>query len=357
MRGGCRAPLGVPLLVPTRADFVRAWYRLSMFGLRATRSMLFVLASMAGCNGARSDGGPLPVSEYETKLLETACAVATRCGSFPDVATCKACGALGWTTERQLAGVKSGRIQYDGNEAAACLAALAGRGCNLKDVLEHDPLSCLDTFKGIVPAGGVCYFAGDCASTSCNTGTCSPSATCCSGTCDPGEAPANPIPVGGDCTGFFADCANGTYCGRYSPPYVCTVEASLGQDCDTNGVRAVCQQSSICTPSASAMGGTCAPPPTEGEPCDLNSNPTPCNSFLDYCDLVSQTCVRKLGPGQPCPRGAGCVDYTSCRSGKCVLLGKLGEACDTTATDSTCMAGLQCEGGTCALAQAGPVCE
>lgn len=328
-------------------------YGRCMPSLRLPTTIPLVLALTAGCDGGGS-GGPVPIADLEARLLDASCGIQTRCAGFPDVATCKA--SLVSNTAHLVAGVNAGRIQYDGNAAAACIDIIGSLGCNLTDTPDNPPVACANTFKGSVLAGGTCYGNEECVSGECGNMSCPSSGTCCSGTCEDGSPASNPVPAGGDCSRAGVTCADGTRCmGSSDLGAVCTPGAALGEACATSGMGGIeCLNHGVCLPSSSALGGTCAAPPAEGEACDTMTGQ--CNSSLDYCDPVAAKCVRKLGPGQPCPYGTGCVDYAVCASGTCVQEKKLGEICDDGQTSAICMGVLQCEGGVCVQPELTGVC-
>jgi len=298
-----------------------------------------------GCQGRPQSNDVLPLADLAEKAEQAVCSQEARCGWFPDVASCKLASA--WKMDPLVASIKAGRIQYDSKAAAACIAALTALGCNLTDQSDDAPPACMSAFRGSVAVGGTCYMDDDCVSGNCGGKACSLPVDCCAGTCV-AEAKVPTIPVGGSCypPGGSGNCAEGTYCDNSSAGGTCVTGIVLGQACDPVGLQSAgCQPPGTCRPSSGALGGTCTPPPAEGETCDANA--AVCNSSLNYCDNTG-TCTLKLAVGMPCPDRGGCVDYAVCSSGTCVAKKKPGEACDGAQVDP-CMGVLMCSGGICAL--------
>lgn len=307
----------------------------------------------AGCQGRANSNGVLPLADLAEMAEQAVCSQEVRCGLFADVASCKAASV--WKMDPLVASINAGRIQYDGKAAAACIEALAALGCNLTDPSDDAaPPVCVSAFRGSVAVGGSCFMDDDCVSGNCGGKACSLPVDCCAGACV-AEARVPTIPAGGSCypPGGSGNCADGTYCDNASAGSTCVTGIVLGQPCDPVGVQSAgCQPPGTCRPSNnSTLGGTCMPPPAEGETCDTNA--AICNSSLDYCDNTG-TCVRKLAVGIPCPDRVGCVDYAVCSSGTCISKKKPGEVCDGEQVDP-CMGVLVCSGGICSL-PSDPVC-
>ena len=316
-------------------------------------SITLALAAVV-TTGCQNSGGSIPLSDFESKVRQAACELDVECNEFPDVSACVE-SSYSPSIGQIIASARAGRIQYDGNAAAACIEALTAMGCNMTERLDNGPLACANTFEGTIAGGGACYIDEECASGTCDTSSCSMSETCCTGTCRDAPTVANPIPAGGDCSGTSAVCAAGTYCNPSSSGYTCSQGVPLGQDCDPAGVASArCADYAVCLANGSTLGGTCTPRPAEGQACETRTNP--CNSRLDYCDSTTGKCVRRIGPDQPCQDDAGCVYHANCVSGPCVAQKRLGESCVDPPNGRACMGTLWCNSGTCTVEDPVPLC-
>ena len=117
---------------------------------------------VAACSSGGSSSGSVPLSDLKSRAIAADCELETRCGGYPDVASCQ--GSVTNSVDQLIAGVNAGRIEYDGNAAAACLAVLAKLGCDLTEQPANEPRACAGVFKGTVPATGTCYVDQDCQS-------------------------------------------------------------------------------------------------------------------------------------------------------------------------------------------------
>ena len=128
-----------------------------------------------------------------------------------------------------------GRIAFDEQEAAACVAYVGARTCEVpwlhqaSAAEQAGAAACLAVFKGRMDRNGPCLSALECAETAiCGF---NPSCTdmCCAGAC---RVLAGPIAAGEPCgTNPNRSCAEGTYCALDPDtfmPTVCTLALKLG---------------------------------------------------------------------------------------------------------------------------------
>ena len=311
-------------------------------------AVFLALAFSSNCRGSdpnNCDGSGsnecLPLSDLKTAQLAAACEYAVRCGEDPDVATCEA-SLLLWS-DHVVAGVNEGKIVYNGVAAAACMEEIRSLSCKLSEQPTSYLLACAKAFRGTLTGDATCDVGEECESaicmpTSSKTGT-------CGGTCAP-----NRVPVGGDCSGAAAICADSAACIQSK----CAPAVPLGQPCDRLGnVTGSCLYPLICASSSGIAGWICTNRAAEGEACN---GPATCDSEMDYCDPVSNTCVAKIAVGSPCPSDLGCVDYAACVGNTCVARRIAGEACDASDPRLPCLGSLVCTNGTCVLPSRMSIC-
>lgn len=304
------------------------------------------LLSLSACGG---DGG-VPIDQLGNKLLDAVCTRESRCGTYPDKATCVAANSELADPGQLKADVASGKASYDGSQAASCLAAFAAVGCTISESQTVTlPPSCDTLFKGTVASGGACYSGEECVSQRCNRAACAGVTGCCAGTCDP--TPGPPVASGGDCLPADSVCAAGTSCklGATGTSATCVPLLAAGQSCTSTFGQ--CVDGKTCNSDPATGTRTCGTPPAEGQACPDNV----CNATIDACDSATRTCVHKIGVGGACPTGAGCVNYANCDATTkvCVRQSAAGGACTAS---SDCLGSLVCTTNTCVAAPALPVC-
>jgi len=319
-----------------------------------------LLTSLAVC-ACGSDS--VPLSNLATKVTDTSCARLSRCGAFPDEASCKASVILDYN---QLeADVSSGKIKYDGDAAASCLNGLDSsktyESCSITDsATTVSPKACAGTFKGTVATGGACVINDECVSGACDASACTNNtALCCAGTCLP--TAAQDIPVGGDCSAAAAQCVSSAYCKlpQNGGPPACAARLAVGAACDALNGLDQCVSGALCLflqpPTSAASVGACGRLPTQGQACNAN---VPCDSYGLFCDQASSTCLPRIALGGACdPKNDGCVLYASCNPAtlKCAAAGKPGEACDAN-VGLPCLGDLNCTGAVCVPPIPQPAC-
>ena len=159
-----------------------------------------LISALVGCGGDR--GGPVPLEELAARYADAVCDWGFRCCDgveigFTSLDECRAVLGLqfeDWVDEQRGA-LATGRVAYDGDGAAECLADLAAATCT---GFEAVGAACV-IFVGQVQPGGTCNDPDEC------TG---------GGFCDRGACVAPPG-VGAECVG--EQCGDGAYCYTRTP--------------------------------------------------------------------------------------------------------------------------------------------
>ena len=312
------------------------------------RATLAVMAAIvwAGCNGAGGgpagpagpivvDGGLAP--EDVIKATEAAfCHWGVRCGMLA-ASEEQACVGTPVTAPWDIAAaVKAGRLAWDGERAAACLAAL--RDHSSCDFLPAGAgADCAAAYRGLVAVGGTCQADQECSDGWCDQGpTAVPG---CPGTCRSRVASG-------------ATCARATQCPAtdYCDPVAlrCATASALGAGC-TGGPS--CGPQRVCAGVGLGNGtGVCVDPATGGE----GAACTPffaqeCRPDL-YCSPNGAVCRPRVALGGACEIRYGCQDGLVCTvsqgasSGRCVAVADVGGACDPAQEgESACAGDLLCD--------------
>jgi len=285
--------------------------------------LVAVAVLLAACDGAPR---PIAFADYAVEAADAFCSWAVRCRHLPDDDTCRRLlDPKRYDTRRAADALSLGRLAYDPEAAAECLAA--GRAAACPAPAFADP-SCDRVFVGLVPQGGACAGAFDCAGDGeCLEPVCD--AGCCSGTCGPAP-PADPplAPVGATCRTHF-DCVETAYCevdGRCHE-----LPRNAGDHCLFG-----CWYGDLYCDAGSE---TCRLHAATGEPCGADRR---CNPNHDFCD---GTCRPRPGAGEPCDGDTRfCVPGTRCLEGRCAPRGTVGDAC---AVDDDCDVGCDVAAGRC----------
>ena len=297
---------------------------------------LAVAMMLIGC------GGGIDAKDYAQQLRDADCELRTRCGQFPDVASCAAYFTVG-DEAGLLAAIDHGVVNYDGDKAQECVNDIANQPCDETTMEARTlPDACNHAVTGTVAVGGQCSQNTECQSAACSIPTCSQQ--CCIGTCvgapvesglggpcatvackpglvcDNTKTCVNLFTEGMPCM-LSSDCAYGLACagfckkapklGEPCPDMIC---AELGAYCSASGTctalglpGTACTNSSTCSsfyPCNTAMG-TCVANPILGEPCTGRC------SDGSFCDSATSTCTTPLA------NGATCADDFACASHHC----------------------------------------
>ncbi len=314
-------------------------------------AVLTLSALAAGAAACGSSGGGMntstPAAFYST---ETALVESTLIGCFKVDASMAP--AIEWGLQNEAsameARIAAGKVRFDPAQASACAAALQGEGCYAESL--PLPASCVQTFVGQVTPGGSCTSDTECAGGSCsNTSTCAGScvvsaglgASCASAFCGAGLTcsaatttcvPFAPSATGGACGPGDFPCQGGLYCDTST--LTCVPLQGNGASCATHqrclpglvcaGSAATCQPvvprggacsvtSAPCADGLLCVAGVCTPPLATGAACSSSSSPGCLPT--DYCDATGH-CADRLADGAGCLAGAQCQSGT-CTGGAC----------------------------------------
>lgn len=323
------------------------------------KRLVLAVLLLTGCSDDSGDPGSyVSIADYSTEGRASWCSYLTRCGFFPDPATC-ASANISVPPQLQMspstvAEVRAGRILYNGNNAKACLDAYANATCDKTDEAGRAPVpQCFELFRGAVDADGECFQDAECisghcqiqvADQNCPVGKCigntpPPALTfgqlgdsCSTGTCAAGLycdietfTCLNLLSNGAPCV-TNADCGYGLGCA--GDPRMCKPLPAIGEPCPDY----------VCRDEGAYCGATgCVAVGLPGATC---SSSTECSSYYT-CDFSSGTCKRGPITGEPCTLGnARCFDASFCDSSTlmCVPYRGVGEICSTS---------LQCASGEC----------
>lgn len=358
---------------------------------------------------------PLALADFIEQAEVSYCAWAARCGGHPDEDTCRAVEAFeirfdvgilasGYfagqgaaATEYLLRSVEAGRIEYDGEAAAACLGYVDARGCFAPGTYapseeeQAGRAACGQIFRGTMTRNGPCMIAAECAEENGLCGTISGAEECAPGGCRAYAA------LGGRCSQDGA-CGPGNYCGSdpNSGQQVCRQLVALGDSC-SNGESCVagaqcdyddytcrprlgegeacvswnetCAAGLYCKVDDFASNGACAAFSDRGGPCSPQSYISGCARLDDYCDLDTARCVALAeASGVSCwERPCAYWEYCDYQDERCKPRASAGEACGEDFTGDTykyvtCVPALQCSGlelatSTCEVSRFGSACE
>ncbi|MBV8760477.1 MAG: hypothetical protein JO257_24510 [Deltaproteobacteria bacterium] len=292
---------------------------------------LLLLFVLVGC------GGGLTIDEYPSAVRDAFCKYLARCGSFPDVDTCKRAniGINLVINPSDKASVDQGKVIFDGSLAQDCLDAFASQTCDTtdQDGRAFSTAKCRDIIKGTVGNGGACALGAECKSGTCNVPTCS--MACCQGTCM-GDAPPAPGGAGAMCTTSSA-CAVGFYCDFTNQ--VCAELKAAGATCSSTNE---CAYGLGC--AGTSPNRVCKTLPKLGEACPDGV----CRDAGNYCNSSMQ-CAKIGLAGSSCTTGAQCSSYYPCdtQAMQCTKAPGAGEACTGRCFDA---------GTFCDLGSASPTC-
>ena len=272
--------------------------------------------------------------------------------------------------------INAGRARFDRKIAAECLQRMVTQSCEelLLDTARGD--RCVDdALIGLVPLGGACEQAIDCASPdkvcggapgepricrtlsrpgqSCDFIGCTRDSECVQAGPQPLDTPAftcvarPPAVEGEECS--FGRCAEGLFCvNQVCQPY------QPGAPCTSN---VECFYPQVCLRDPSGANGHCGRPRVEGEACSGTPVENDCAfSFDCRPDAQSQlTCTSVWAPpGALCRNTGGnggivCIDgycdvvSSSNQQGVCVAANQLGDECYS----GSCAPGLECTEAGC----------
>ncbi len=295
-----------------------------------TALLLALLCVSPGCDFFDDDSGDgtwVAYDEVASVAKDAYCRYATRCGIFPDEASCASSSlssAYSFDVDT-VAGIRTGTIHYNGSNMRKCLDAIALMTCDRTDEDGRVvPPACSEIIQGLGKSGDACFVGAECASTYCNVNA-DTSVTCATGTCIGDTAPeTDPVPLGMPC-GSTTECEAGTRC-DFQTTLTCVPLKAQGAPC-------VGDQECAFGLGCGGTAGTraCTALPTLNQAC---SPDLPCRDDGQYCDvnMTTPTC-RRLGlEAATCIMNSQCSLYYPCdtTTGKCTKLPTTGQSCVQT---------------------------
>lgn len=267
-----------------------------------------VVVVLVGC------GGGIPSSDYLARLVDARCSYLTRCGLFPDTATCKTFLPQAADPSFQAA-IDAGRSHYDADKAEQCVNQVANASCDLTSQEGREsPSVCQEVLTGTGTASDPCASNSECTSQVCNVPTCT--MACCTGTCGPANPPAK---LGEPCA--TRTCDRGLACDNTK---TCVALFAAGSPC-TSGAQCAYGLGCVGTPA------TCQALPPIGQACVAGS----CADLGATC--IAGTCKPVGLPGATCTRTLDCSPFDTCDTtgGQCTAFPTLGMACATRCSDGS----------------------
>ncbi len=292
-----------------------------------TTVALVVGLLVSGCGGDSSSG--VPIEELSADLAASYCEGRVECGAFSDHATCMSAGFLHlplYPLDQLIAGVATGRLEYDASAAQECIDALTAPNCSFVGAPVDPQGACERVFAGTVALGADCYANQECVGEAdCPNFDIR---SCVVGTCAALPAVAG---EGESCNGNT--CDTGLYCDSVLR---CVPFLAAGQACGTGDQ---CVEGFYCE-TINVDSPVCTMIPDTNEACVFF-----CRQYGDYCG-PDDTCQPKLLVGSDCAGSFNaCVSYAACVSDVCVGRPTVGEPCQPL--DAPCMGGLSCPNGVC----------
>lgn len=288
-----------------------------------------LLCAACSASNPGPPGSPVPIDEIGAQGAEEVCEFQARCGGAQDVAACLSVHFAGptVTSATVLAGVKAGRIKYDGDLARECFDALGSRSCDVTTASYHGyPEVCLSVFRGTLHGGETCADSAECISQRCEVPACN--MACCTGTCQ-GNDPPVLAKVGASCATNL--CVPQAFCDSAS--MTCMALKSLGESCSQDESFS-CAEGLYCLSSSM----TCGSLPGSGEHCNNDG----CRERGQTCSATTRTCVNLGLPGDPCESSEDCSILYVCGADKQCSAGiALGAPC--MKTDQCANAGAFCD--------------
>jgi len=290
------------------------------------RRLALAIALLAACGDDDSGGGDIPITGLEAAVVNAYCNIYASCGLIDDAETCRSIYTDVQVDPSLVAAVEAGKVIYHPDKARECLNGLSGTCDRNTFNRNNNADACDQTFEGTVGADGQCAINEECISRQCDVPSC-PDA-CCQGTCV-GSTPA-PRPRVGESCAMTSSCID-SYCNTTT--LVC--EAYLADG-------AACTSSSACL-NGSCTNQMCTAYPGPGEACGTTTS-TQCDDLGYICSTTTMTCVAYALGGDPCTADRDCSPIYLCGTGgTCQLRPRLGEACGTTQSNSTCIDRSYCE--------------
>lgn len=233
-----------------------------------------------------------------------------------------------------------------------------GEACSRVSACEEGLVCVGGTCGDVRDAGAPCVLPDDCGDgLTCVDDVCvAPTSSACTTSRDCGRGEAcfgsdtricvADVPDGGRCA-RDADCAVTSFCSSVGE---CTDKPGLGELCE-----GPCEEGSVC--DAATLRCITGAPAEIGEPCYIwwrQDPPVDCVPGA-WCDDETETCLARVGEGEPCTRTAGCHDDLWCDWDVCAPRPDVGEMCTAVCRDGARCVGGRCEAGT--LGAEGELCD
>jgi hypothetical protein len=294
---------------------------------------VMALVILVACGTDSGSGGAYTSIDQLTAAYQTAsCTHLVACHEFADQTTCEktnlhdASFLLPPTT---VAYVLAGRIRYNGNDVAACLAKIATKSCAINGLDHRESFAaCIaraNVYSGTLTASEKCSVNEECISQQCSN-QCDTNQSCCTaGTCIGSTAPIPEAlssigqPCGADA--LSNSCVEGAYCNNTAG--TCFALKSVG---------APCNDPSECGDGIGCFGTStlnCTTPAHLGQSCVTLS----CGDEGTYCNFSTKVCTAFALLGGPCndPNDGDCTTYETCDATmKCVAYPATGASCAGT---------------------------
>lgn len=299
---------------------------------------LIVLLLLGACHGSQNAVTPVSFDDVDQAYITAQCTYRVRCGLAADMASCAREQYHGlFVPPNAGMAVALGRMVFDPDALAACLAPIANASCAESDRDPRPGFVCkVEVFRASPGQldGAACSNPDECVSQNCVFDPAECPSGCCEGRCQGSTPPATSLPaqLGEACMQARwgpDNCVAGTVCSYVSS--TCVQVPGAGEDCIRTGGR--CQPGLACVWHSDLSGTTCTALPGVGEPCpDLRCNevnlvcdpaahicvtgslpggPCPCASLTFWCNPQTQLCERLPGPGESCERQMLCDDTST----------------------------------------------
>ena len=279
----------------------------------------------------------IAIGDLNAALARADCDYAVRCHLYDTVDRCLGYAPRGPIDPSITAAVAAGLVDYDGEQAAECVAEHEGLSCSLNDlVVRAEPSAiCRGMLRAGRKLGDPCAIDAECDSRNCVTTCTGTGDACCAGNCVEAEHLSGPM---GNCSSING--APDLWCdGNF------TCEPLLPEG-------AFCYGLNSCASGLDCVDARCQATPHEGDPClfqDFTGLPPTCGVQAGIaCDQRTLTCQGALGLGASCEPGpdfpGNVVDR--CQPGwlrcdpdtrTCTPFPKVGEPCS-----ASCEAGAYC---------------
>jgi hypothetical protein len=290
---------------------------------------LFLSVTAFSCIGDDDDGDGsnyVLATEIKKAYKEANCTFLTKCGLFPDKASCIAANQSGSTSleldPNVVAAIGAGRVYYNGSNVKECFDALAARSCDeTSESVRVTPLACRNVLTGTVHAGEACTIDEECISQQCSSG--GNGNSCIMGSCIGDVAPVFTQAAIGQPCGGSSGCVAGAYCDSLTDE--CAALKTMGATCT---LANECAYGLSCVGTTGAR--TCGTLPSVGEDCSTGGQCRDEGTYCKYDSLTGLSTCTQVGVAMAtCTSTSQCSPYYPCNftAGQCTKGPGLGESC------------------------------